>query len=144
MISACFQVQDCRGHAPKYSEEARLVMRGVLTACRHILAETCSPMAGCADGKDLLPGMLRGSQGAKSPLRHGSADLSGFHVAVLWVGSSAAAVGEPPLAPIALFCCYQDLVEGGLARESMQTYAKQKKEPCFPPSLMFFSFQFWR
>ena len=87
-------LQECRGYAPRYPEEARLFLRGVLTACRHILAETCGPMAGCSDGRDLLPEILRGSVNGDGPLRHGSADLSGFHVAVLWAGSSVAAIGK--------------------------------------------------
>ena len=58
-------------------------------------------MPGSSDGKDLLPDMLRGSAGAKSLLIHGSADFSGFHVALLWVGSSVAAVGK--LLPAFLF-----------------------------------------
>ena len=108
---------------PKYTEEARLVLRGVLTACRHILAETCTPMAGSSDGKDLLPEMLRGSAGAKSPLRHGSADLSGFHVALLWVGSSVAAVGELLSASLADKTLPMAVAEAKLFNEEQKGFA---------------------
>lgn len=93
-IEAARLLQECRGHAPRYAEDARLILRGILTACRHVVAETCGPMAGGSDGKDLLPEMLRGSRDGSSLLRHGPQDLSGFHVAVLWVGGSIAVVGE--------------------------------------------------
>ena len=78
---------------PEYSAEVKRVLRGTLTACRHILAETCSSMADVSNGKDLLPEMLRGSQ-KQSGLRHGSGDLTGFHAVLLWSGNTIAAVGE--------------------------------------------------
>ena len=86
-------LQACSGAAPAYKADVRRGLRGVLTACRHILAETCSSLADATDGEDLLPAMLRGS--VRDPgLKHGSADLSGFHSAVLWAGTSIVAVGE--------------------------------------------------
>ena len=86
-------LQACSGAAPAYKADVQRSLRGVLTACRHILAETCSSLADATDGEDLLPAMLRGSF-REQGLKHGSADLSGFHTAILWAGASIVAVGE--------------------------------------------------
>ena len=76
--------------------------RATLTACRHILAETCSPMSDQEGGSDLIPEMLKGGVQQSSVLRHGSQDLSGFHTAVLWAGSTIVAVGGPLLTSVSV------------------------------------------
>lgn len=92
-IRAVYGLQACTGFAPEYKPEVQRVLRGVLTACRHILAETCSPLYNISSGKDLVPEMLRGSVKAGS-LRHSLKDLSGFHTCLLWGGNTIVAVGE--------------------------------------------------
>ena len=92
--SRCAPLQDCAGHAPRYSEAARASLRAALIAARHVLAETCWPMLDLRTGSDLLPGMLRGSSPAGCSGRHSAHDLTGFHTALLWAGSSVVAVGE--------------------------------------------------
>jgi len=90
-------LQGCRGFAPRYSEEARQSLRGSLTAARHILAETCGPMTDMRTGRDLVPEMLRGSRHplVEGGTTHGAYDLTDFHTALLWAGSSIMAVGAP-------------------------------------------------
>lgn len=45
-------------------------------------------------GDDLIPEMLKGARRQGSLLRHGSEDFTGFHTAILWLGSTVAAVGR--------------------------------------------------
>ena len=87
-------LQDCRGHAPRYGDSAQASLRAALIAARHVLAETCWPMLDLRTGTDLLPGLLRGSLQPSSSGWHGAHDLTGFHTALLWAGSSVVAVGE--------------------------------------------------
>ena len=81
-------VQDCQGHAPHYEEGTREALRETLYAVRHLFHEAMGPLQDSRTGQDLLPMLLQG----KVVQRH-LLDFSGFHTAVLWLGSSIVAAG---------------------------------------------------
>jgi len=78
--------QDLRGWAPRYDERARAALRSALFAARHALADSAGPLPDGRTGANLVPAALMGSAGGADR----ALDLSGFHTAVLWVGSALA------------------------------------------------------
>ncbi|KAK9793447.1 hypothetical protein WJX73_007141 [Symbiochloris irregularis] len=78
----------CRGHAPRYSPEACKKLRAGLTAARHLLAETCSPLLDGRLQQDLIPLLLEGHRATAKGL-----DLTNYRTALLWDGCSLLAIG---------------------------------------------------
>lgn len=88
-------LQGCRGYAPRYPPEAVTKLHKNLVAARHVIAETCTPIQDLMSGKDLVPLLL---QGWVEEADGTWLDLSGFHSALLWQGTTLLSIGE--LAPI--------------------------------------------
>lgn len=78
----------CRGYAPGYHAEAKVVLRTVLHATRHVAADVFGKLQDTRSLLDLLPAMLAGRVSADRAF-----DFSTFHTAVLWVGGTLTSFG---------------------------------------------------
>lgn len=95
-------LQGSRGFTARVPESQQHHLRTTLVAARHMIAESLGSLPLHTTAADLLPDMLQGKVQPGTKERHGVADLSGFLIAVLWVGSTLSSVGELPL-PISTY-----------------------------------------